>query len=395
MTTVNVVKKRGIRVHPRLMFHIDYWMLLAFAGLVIIGLLTVYSTTFDLGRQWHDGDAGYFMRRQLIALALGLVGFVAVFIFDYNLLLKLSIVIFIVAIIGLIATLAVGVESLGAKRGLMGGSIQPSELAKLATIIYIAHWLSSKGDRIKGVTYGLIPFSIIVGAVCGLIVRQPDLSTAVLIASVSFTLFFIAGADLKQFILAIVIGGAVFAVLVFVFPHAQARVEAYRIALENPMAAGYQVEQTLAAVANGGIWGVGPGASTQKFIPLPAAHTDGAFAILAEEYGLVGSLATMSLMAILVWRGLKAAGSARDGYGFLLAVGITCWLGFQTLLNIAVITAVIPVTGIPLPFISYGGSAFAMSIVGAGVLLNVSRDSSIMIRPQPKPSSSRERRRDS
>ena len=395
MTTVNVVKKRGIRVHPRLMFHIDYWMLLAFAGLVIIGLLTVYSTTFDLGRQWHDGDAGYFMRRQLIALALGLVGFVAVFIFDYHLLRKLSIVIFIVAIIGLIATLAVGVESLGAKRGLMGGSIQPSELAKLATIIYIAHWLSSKGDRIKGVTYGLIPFSIIVGAVCGLIVRQPDLSTAVLIASVSFTLFFIAGADLKQFILAIVIGGAVFAVLVFVFPHAQARVEAYRIALENPMAAGYQVEQTLAAVANGGIWGVGPGASTQKFIPLPAAHTDGAFAILAEEYGLVGSLATMSLMAILVWRGLKAAGSARDGYGFLLAVGITCWLGFQTLLNIAVITAVIPVTGIPLPFISYGGSAFAMSIVGAGVLLNVSRDSSIMIRPQPKPSSSRERRRDS
>ena len=395
MTTVNVVKKRGIRVHPRLMFHIDYWMLLAFAGLVIIGLLTVYSTTFDLGRQWHDGDAGYFMRRQLIALALGLVGFVAVFIFDYHLLRKLSIVIFIVAILGLIATLAVGVESLGAKRGLMGGSIQPSELAKLATIIYIAHWLSSKGDRIKGVTYGLIPFSIIVGAVCGLIVRQPDLSTAVLIASVSFTLFFIAGADLKQFILAIVIGGAVFAVLVFVFPHAQARVEAYRIALENPMAAGYQVEQTLAAVANGGIWGVGPGASTQKFIPLPAAHTDGAFAILAEEYGLVGSLATMSLMAILVWRGLKAAGSARDGYGFLLAVGITCWLGFQTLLNIAVITAVIPVTGIPLPFISYGGSAFAMSIVGAGVLLNVSRDSSIMIRPQPKPSSSRERRRDS
>jgi cell division protein FtsW len=210
-----------------------------------------------------------------------------------------------------------------------------------------------------------------------------------LIAAVSFTLFFIAGADLKQFVLAIVIGGAVFAMLVFVFPHAQARVEAYRIALENPMAAGYQVEQTLAAVANGGIWGVGPGASTQKFIPLPAAHTDGAFAILAEEYGLVGALSTMSLMAILVWRGLKTAGSARDGYGFLLAVGITCWLGFQTLLNIAVITAVIPVTGIPLPFISYGGSAFAMSIVGAGVLLNVSRDSSIMIRPQPKPSSSR------
>ena len=389
MATVNVVRKRGLRVHPRLMFHIDYWLLLAVAGLVIVGLLTVYSTTFDIGRQWHEGDAGYFVRRQLVALALGLVGFLAVLVFDYHILRKFSIVIFAVAIVGLVATLAIGEESLGAKRGLMGGSIQPSELAKLAIIIYIAHWLSSKGDRIKGVTYGLVPFSIIVGIVCGLIVRQPDISTAVLIAMISFTMFFIAGADLKQFVLAIILGGAVFAVLVFVFPHAQARVEAYRIALENPLAAGYQVEQTLAALANGGIFGVGPGASMQKFIPLPAAHTDGAFAILAEEYGLVGAVGVMTLMAILVWRGFKTASQARDGYGFLLAVGITCWLGYQTLLNIAVITAVIPVTGIPLPFISYGGSAFAMSIVGAGVLINVSRDASIMIRPQPKAPSSR------
>ena len=389
MTTVNVVRKRGLRVHPKLMFHIDYWLLLAVAGLVIIGLLTVYSTTFDLGRQWHDGDTGYFMRRQLVALGIGLLGFVGVMLFDYQILRKFSVVIFGIALVGLLATLIIGEESLGAKRGLLGGSFQPSELAKLATIIYTAHWLSSKGDRIKGLTYGLVPFSIIVGAVCGLIVRQPDLSTAVLIAMISFTLFFIAGADLKQFVLAIVLGGAVFAFLVFAFPHAQARWEAYRIALEDPLAAGYQVEQTLAALANGGVFGVGPGASTQKFIPLPAAHTDGAFAILAEEFGLVGALGVMSLMAILVWRGFKAASHARDGYGFLLAVGITCWLGFQTLLNIAVITAVIPVTGIPLPFISYGGSAFAMSIIGAGVLINVSRDASIMKRPQPKATNSR------
>ena len=238
-------------------------------------------------------------------------------------------------------------------------------------------------------TYGLVPFAIIVGAVCALIVRQPDLSTSVLIAMICFTLFFIAGADLKQFVFAIILGGAVFALLVFAFPHAQARWEAYRIALENPLDAGYQVEQTLAALANGGLFGVGPGASTQKFIPLPAAHTDGAFAILAEEFGLVGAVGVMSLMAILVWRGFKTASLARDGYGFLLAVGITCWLGYQTLLNIAVITAVIPVTGIPLPFISYGGSAFAMSLVGAGVLLNVSRDASILTRPQPKPTKSR------
>ena len=383
MTTVNVVRKKGIRVHPKLMFHFDYWLLLAIAGMIIVGLLTVYSTTFDLGRQWHDGDAGYFIRRQFVALAIGLVAFAGVMTFDYHILRRFSVVIFLVALVGLIATLFIGEELLGARRGLFGGSYQPSELAKLATIIYTAHWLSSKGDRIKMPTYGIVPFSIIVGFVCGLIVRQPDLSTAILIAMISFSLFFVAGADLKQFALAIAVGGAVFTFLVFAFPHATARLEAYRLAIENPLSAGYQVEQTIAALANGGLFGVGPGASTQKFIPLPAAHTDGAFAILAEEYGLVGALAVMGLMGILIWRGFRAASNARDGYGALLAIGITCWLGYQFLLNVAVITAVIPVTGMPLPFISYGGSAFAMSIVGAGVLLNVSRDASIVKRPQP------------
>jgi cell division protein FtsW len=381
---VNVIRKKGNRVSPKLFFHFDYWLLLAVAGLIVIGLLTVYSTTFDIGRQWHDGDSGYFIRRQLQALVLGLTGFLAVLVFDYHVLRKFSILIFLAALVGLIATLIFGEESLGAQRGLLGGSYQPAELAKLATIIYIAHWLSSKGDRIKMATYGLVPFAIIVGVVCGLIVRQPDLSTAVLIAMISFTLFFVAGADIKQFTLAIILGGAVFVALVFVFPHALSRWEAFQTTLTNPLESGYQVEQTLAALANGGLFGVGPGASTQKFIPLPAGHTDGAFAILAEEFGLVGALSVMSLMGILVWRGFRIANQARDGYGSLLAIGITCWLGFQTLLNIAVITAVIPVTGIPLPFISYGGSAFAISIVGAGVLLNVSRDASIIKRPQPR-----------
>ncbi len=384
MTTVNVVRKKGFRVSPRLMFHIDYWLLLAVAGLIVVGLFTVYSTTFDIGRQWHDGDAGYFIRRQLAALVVGLLGFLGIMLFDYQILRKFSVVIFGAAIIGLIATSIVGEESLGARRGLFGGSFQPSELAKLATIIYVAHWLSSKGDRIRGITYGLVPFAVIVGAVCGLIVRQPDLSTAVLIALISFTLFFVAGAELKHFILAIVLGGTVFVFLVTLYSHAQARVDDFRAGWVDPQAAGYQVQQQLAALAKGGLFGVGPGASAQKFIPLPAGHTDGAFAILGEELGLVGALFVMSLMAILVWRGFKTASQARDGYGFLLAVGITCWLGYQALLNIAVITAVIPVTGIPLPFISYGGSAFAMSIIGAAVLLNISRDASLVKRPQPR-----------
>lgn len=383
MTTMKMKRRSIDQIRPKLDLQFDYWLLLAIAGLIVIGLLTVYSTTFDIGLRWK-GDSNYYIERQLMALLLGLFGFVVVLCFDYHFFRRFSVVIFLAALVSIIATLLFGESSLGAQRGLFGGSYQPAEAAKLASILYIAHWLSSKGDRIKMVTYGLVPFSIIVGIVCGLIVQEPDLSTAALIAFVSFTLFFVAGADWRQFFLAIVIGGVVFAALVAFFPHATARWEMYKEALSNPVEAGYQIEQTLAALGRGGIFGVGPGNSTQKFIPLPAAHTDGAFAIIGEEFGLVGSLAIIALMGLFVWRGLLAAARARDGYGALLAIGITCWLGYQAMLNIAVITAVIPFTGIPLPFISYGGSAFAVSIVGAGVLLSISRDANLEKRPQPK-----------
>jgi cell division protein FtsW len=383
MATMKIKRKRVDQIRPQSGLHFDYWLLLAIGGLIIIGLLTVYSTTFDIGLRWR-GDSAYYIERQFMALFLGLVGFIVVMSFDYHFFRRFSVIIFLLALVSIVATLLFGEATLGAQRGLLGGSYQPAEAAKLATILYIAHWLSSKGDRIKMVTYGLVPFSIIVGIVCGLIVQEPDLSTAALIALVSFTLFFVAGADWRQFFLAIVIGGIVFALLVAFFPHATARWEMYKDALNNPVEAGYQIEQTLAALGRGGIFGVGPGNSTQKFIPLPAAHTDGAFAIIGEEFGLVGSLGVMALMGLLIWRGLLAATRARDGYGALLAIGITCWLGYQALLNIAVITAVIPFTGIPLPFISYGGSAFAVSIVGAGILLNISRDAGLPKRPQPK-----------
>jgi cell division protein FtsW len=165
-------------------------------------------------------------------------------------------------------------------------------------------------------------------------------------------------------------------------PHAAARVDAYTIALRDPTQASWHVQQALIALARGGIWGVGLGESVQKFGPLPLAHTDGVFAIVAEELGLMGSLLVVGLLVMLVWRGLRIATLARDSYGFLLAVGITCWLGYQALINIAVITAVIPFTGIPLPFLSYGGSSLLFSLIGVGILLNISRDAALVRRRQ-------------
>lgn len=383
MTTVNVVRRQNRRVHPGLKLQFDYWLLLAVAGLVVIGMLMVYSTTFDYGLRFYE-DATYYIRRQFMALGLGLVAMVLVMQFDYHVLRRFSVPFLGATLLALLGILFFGQAIFGAQRGIYEGSYQPSEVAKLAVIIYIAHWLSSKGDRIKILTYGLLPFSVITGVVCALIVRQPDLSTAGLIAMVCFTLFFVAGADWRQFGFAGLLGGGVFLFLMLTLPHAAERVDAYTTALRDPNQASWHVQQALIALGRGGFLGVGLGESTQKFGPLPAAHTDGVFAIVGEELGLVGALAVIGLLLVVVWRGFRIARQARDSFGFLLALGVTCWLGFQSLINIAVITAVVPFTGITLPFISYGGSSLLVSLVGVGILLNVSRDAAIPKRLQPK-----------
>ena len=382
MSSVTVVRRKSSRARPGIKLYVDYWMVVAVAGLLVIGMLMVYSTTFDLGLlAWEDPT--YYFRRQSIALLLGLTAILIFMQFDYHILRRYSVIIMSGTLALLLFLLVAGEANFGATRGLYENSYQPSELAKLSTILYIAHWLSSKGERIKDLTYGLVPFAVITGVVCFLIVQQPDLSTAGLIAIVSLTIFFVAGAEIKQILIAGGFGGIIFYILMRAMPHAAARVKAWQEVLRDPEQAIWQVKQALIALGSGGFVGVGLGNSTQKFGPLPAAHTDGVFAIIGEEMGLFGSLLVIGLLALLIWRGVRAAMNARDTYGFLLALGITCWLGYQALINIAVITAVIPFTGIPLPFLSYGGTSLVFSLVAVGILLNISRDAHITTREQP------------
>jgi cell division protein FtsW len=376
MASINVVRRRTNVLDPKRKFLFDYWLALAVAALVVIGLLTVFSTTFDLGMLAKD-DSAYYIKRQLGAFVIGLVGLVVIMQFDYHWFTRLSIPMMILTVGSLVFLLFFGQAIFGATRGLIGGSYQPSELAKLVMILYIAHWIYSKGDRIKMASYGLLPFAFITGGICALIVLQPDLSVAILVALISCTMFFIAGADLKQFILVGLVAGAIFALLMVTLPHASQRINDFTAGIRNPEEASYHVQQSLIALARGGWFGVGLGESNQKFGPLPAAHTDGPFAILGEELGLVGSLMVVGLFAMLTWRGFRVALLARDNYGFLLAVGVTAWIAYQALINIAVITAVIPFTGMPLPFISYGGSSMVVTLLGVGVLLNVSRDAAL------------------
>jgi cell division protein FtsW len=385
MASVTVVRKKKDRARPGIKLYFDYWLLLAITGLLVIGMLMVYSTTFDLGLLVHE-DSTYYFRRQLVAVLLG-VGAILLFMqFDYHVLRRFSVVIMAGTLILLLFLLIFGEANFGATRGLYGNSYQPGEVAKLATILYIAHWLSSKGERIKDITYGLLPFATITGVVCFLIVQQPDLSTAGLIALISLTIFFVAGADWRQIFAAGSAIAVIFVFLMLTVPHAAARVKAWQEVLRDPDQAIWQVKQALIALGSGGFFGVGLGNSTQKFGPLPAAHTDGVFAIVGEELGLVGCLVVILLLALLIWRGVRTALQARDSYGFLLALGITAWLGYQALINIAVITAVIPFTGIPLPFLSYGGSSLLFSLIGVGILLSISRDAHVTTRTQPNKS---------
>lgn len=377
MATIQVVKKRSTSLlagRNKLAF--DYWLLLGTAALLVFGFLMVYSTTFDLGLRFK-GNPVYYMTRQVGAMVLG-IGFIVVLMqFDYHVLRYLSLPLIVVTILLLVFLLFFGQIDYGAARALSQGSYQPSELAKLATILYIAHWLHSKGDRIKQINYGLVPFSIITGVMFGLIVLQPALSTAILVGLISFTLFFVAGADLKQVVVVGAFAAAVVAMLMITLPHAAQRVTDYRTALIDPFQAGYQVRQALGALAIGGLFGRGLGEGVQKFGALPLAHTDGVFAIVGEELGLFGTLLVVGLLAFLGWRGFRVASRARDTYGFLLAVGVTVWILYQALINLAVITAVIPFTGMPLPFLSYGGSSMLITLIGVGVLLNVSRDAAL------------------
>jgi cell division protein FtsW len=350
----------------------DYLLLVIVAALLIIGLMMVYSATFDLAYKEYEQPT-YFFIRQVLWATIGLVVILVMARIRYHNWRRFSILIMTGTLILLGAVLFVGSERFGAQRSLFQGSIQPSELCKLALIIYIAHWLSSKGDQIRRVTYGLIPFAILIGLVAALIILQPDFSTAVLIAATAVAMFFLAGADLLQLVVCFIVGSATFAFLITRAPYRLARLVAFLDPLGDSYGGGYQVRQTLIALGSGGINGLGLGASRQKFGYLYASHTDGIFAILGEELGLIGCLVVIGLFTALAYRGFKIALEAPDSFGTILASGITCCLIFQALINIAVVTATVPFTGIPLPFISFGGSSLVVSMAGIGLLLSVSR----------------------
>ena len=342
--------------------------------LTITGLVIVYSASFVIGLA-QFGDSRHFIVRQGMWAALGGLLLLAAMRTDYHHYKRLAIPLIGITLLVLLAVLVIGEDAGGARRWLGVGefTVQPAEFAKLSVILYLAAWLTSKGDALRSFEHGLIPFVVLISAIGVLLMLQPDLGTTAIILAVTVTMFWAAGATILQMGALITAGSLAVVSLAVIEGYRLDRLSAFFDAESDPLGRGFQTLQTLIALGNGGTTGLGLGASRGKFFYVPESHTDGIFAILGEELGLVATGAVVLLFVTLMLRGYQIARRSRDQFGFLLATGITTWIIVQALMNIGGITRVIPLTGVPLPFLSYGGSSLAAIMLAVGVLASVSR----------------------
>jgi len=359
----------------------DAILLYSVFGLIIFGLIMIASAGVGYSLT-HFGDEYYFLKRQLLFGVLqGLLIMSIVKNIDYRIWRKLSFPFFVASIIFLILVFIPGIGSkiYGANRWIQLGffSFQPAEMLKISLILYLAAWLESRQERIKDFYEGLVPFLMIVALVSFLLVKQPDIGTLGIIIFIAMSIFFVSGAKISHILL---MGGAGVMLLFALIKLESYRMDRFLVFLHpelDPRGIGYQINQALLAIGSGGIFGVGLGHSMQKFNYLPEPAGDSIFAIIGEELGIFGEFILIVLFVILAMRGLRIAKHAPDIFGRLTAVGIVSWIMFQAFINIAAISSLIPLTGVPLPFISYGGTSVVFLLTGIGILLNISKQAKI------------------
>ena len=354
---------------------VDMPLLLTVIALLVFGLIMLYSASFDFSFNEY-GSETYMFNRQVTWLGLGVLLAFLLSLFDYHHWRRM-VLLAMLATIGLLVTVLIVNESrLGASRTLFNGSYQPSELAKLVAVLYLAVWLYAKRQFLHDVTIGLIPLGVILGIIGGLIYLQPDLSAAGTVMILGGVLFFLAGADWKQIVLLLILAFVMGWVVVQFSTTGQDRVNSFIAGLQDPINASYHVQRSYEAIIKGGIFGVGLGQADTKLTGLPFAPTDSIFAVVAEELGLFGSFLLLSLYAVLVWRGFIIARRAPDMLGTLLASGLTIWIGIEALINMSVMVGLMPFAGNALPFISAGGSNLVSTLCAVGIILNISRQGS-------------------
>lgn len=372
----------------------DYWILAVVGILCTIGVLMVFSSS------GVDADnPTYLINRHVQWVVLGSIALLVTMSVPYTRWRRYSVPFIGLAVVLLILVLVgpsfISEEVNGSKRWLTLGSLpiglQPSELAKLAFILYLADWCSTKGDKVRNFSYGLLPFGIMMGLLGGLVFIEPDMGTTLVIFAIGVTIFFVSGAALSHMALGLLVAVLTFAMAAVAAPYRMDRILAFsKDPFENdPLGISFHIVQSLLAIGSGGLTGLGLGASRQKFGWLPEHSTDAIFSVWGQEMGFVGAVLMITLFLVVAWRGYRVARNSPDGFGALLATGVTTWVIFQSMLNIGAVSGAIPFTGVPLPFISYGGSSLIISMAAIGLLLNISKYSNSPVSEAPSPSRSR------
>jgi cell division protein FtsW len=356
----------------------DWVLFIITLSLVIFGVVMVFSSSAVVAK-WAYENPNYFSFKQILAAIFGLALMFIIMKIDYHLYRKPAVVF---SVLSMSVAMLVVVYFLSTNRNthrwiqFSHFSFQPSELAKLALIFFLAYFLEKRKEQINNLQFTLAPVSIIVGLLSALIVFQPDLGTAIALLMTTCVLLFVAGVDLKLFAVPVALSVPAFYFFVYLVPWRWDRIIAFLHPESDPLGDNYQINQSLMSVGSGGIFGRGFMEGRQKVFFLPDAHTDFIFAVVGEELGLIGACAVLLLFLVFLWRGLRTSAKAPDTFGFYLALGITMMICIQAFINMSVVLALVPTKGIALPFLSYGGSSIVVMLVAAGILLNVSQQSS-------------------
>jgi cell division protein FtsW len=356
----------------------DKWLFSATAGLALFGVVMVYSASAVIALQENHSQFFYVVKQGVWTL----IGFVAMFIamhFDYRILRSRWIIygLLLLTILLLLAVFAFSPVN-GARRWIKFGgfSAQPSEVAKLALVLFLAYFLERRAGEEWSFWKTFLPCVIVAGALAGLVVREPDLGTALMLAIICAAICFAAGVRPRHLVYALVPALIYVGKMVIFTPFRWRRMVSFIDPWADQQGTGYQVVQSLIAVGSGGPHGLGFAQGRQKMLFLPFAHSDFIFAVVGEELGLVGTLIVVLVFGIFLWRGMRAALRAPDRFGMLLGIGVVVGIVAQALLNMSVVLAMVPTKGIPLPFISYGGSSLVPTLLGVGILLNISQHAS-------------------
>ena len=348
--------------------------------LLCIGVTMVLSSSF--ARAYYDpgritgGDPAYYFIRQLIFAALGTAAMIFASRLPIGFYRRFSIPLLIMAIVLLMLVPLIGVRANGARRWIGIGSLtlQPSEIAKIAVILSFAVMICKNAGRMRSFKYGILPFAGILLLIVGLLVLEPHFSASVIIVAIGAVMVFLGGARLFWFVGAAILGIGGITVLLTMFPYASTRITTWLDPFSSTSDEGYQIVQSLYTIGSGGLTGLGLGQGRQKYLYLPEEHNDFIFSVVCEELGFIGAMLILTLFALLIIRGYWLALHCRDRYSFLVCAGITTLLAIQVILNVAVVTNLIPCTGISLPFFSYGGTALLIQMAEMGIVLSASRD---------------------